>query len=115
MSDRAAELAGGPALARGIGPWQATALNVTMIVGAGVFVTIPAMLGKLPGPYALLGWLAAGAIILADGFVWVASARDGSVTRVNPDTADIETIDVGGTPTDIAVGPGALWVAVDVR
>jgi amino acid transporter len=41
-----------------------------MIVGAGVFVTIPLMLGKLPGPYALLGWLVAGALILVDGLIW---------------------------------------------
>ncbi len=41
-----------------------------MIVGAGVFVTIPGMLGYLPGPYALLGWLAAGGLILIDGLVW---------------------------------------------
>src|SRR5437868_13868036 len=41
-----------------------------MIVGAGVFVTIPPMLKELPGPYALLGWLAAGAIILMDGLIW---------------------------------------------
>jgi amino acid transporter len=57
-------------LTRGIGPWQATALNVTFVVGAGVFVTIPAMLGALPGPYAIFGWLAAGALILVDGLIW---------------------------------------------
>ena len=49
-----------PALQRHFGLLQATALNVTMIVGAGVFVTIPLMLKELPGPYAVLGWLAAG-------------------------------------------------------
>jgi amino acid transporter len=57
-------------LTRGLGPWQATALNVTCIVGAGVFVTIPPLLGVLPGPYALCGWLAAGALILVDGLIW---------------------------------------------
>lgn len=57
-------------LARAIGPWQATALNVTTIVGAGVFLVIPAMLGILPGPYALLGWLAAGALIFVDAMIW---------------------------------------------
>jgi amino acid transporter len=61
----------GPAgLERHLGLLQATAINVTMVVGAGVFVTIPLMLGKLPGPYALLGWLAAGALILVDALVW---------------------------------------------
>src|ERR1041384_5314849 len=57
-------------LKRGIGPLQATALNVTMIVGAGVFVTIPAMLGLLPGPYALLAWIVGGLLILFDGMIW---------------------------------------------
>jgi amino acid transporter len=59
-----------PHLVRGIGPLQATALNVTMIVGAGVFATIPDMVDKLPGPYALWGWIAAGALILIDGLIW---------------------------------------------
>jgi len=62
------DTAGG--LRRHFGLFQATALNVTMIVGAGVFVTIPLMLLKLPGPYALLGWLGAGALILIDGLIW---------------------------------------------
>jgi amino acid transporter len=57
-------------LQRHFGLLHATALNVTFVVGAGVFITIPLMLGKLPGPYALLGWLAAGLLILADGLVW---------------------------------------------
>jgi amino acid transporter len=57
-------------LERGIGPWQATALNVTLIVGAGVFITIPLMLKDLPGPYALLPWLAAGVLILVDSLIW---------------------------------------------
>src|SRR5271166_6327503 len=43
---------------------------MTMIVGAGVFITVPLMLGKLPGPYALLGWLGAGGLMLADGLIW---------------------------------------------
>jgi amino acid transporter len=57
-------------LVRHFGLLHATALNVNMIVGAGVFVTIPLMLGKLPGPYALLGWLVAGGLMLADGLIW---------------------------------------------
>ncbi len=57
-------------LRRHFGLLHAVALNVTMIVGAGVFVTIPLMLGKLPGPYALLGWLGGGVLILLDGLVW---------------------------------------------
>jgi amino acid transporter len=57
-------------LQRHFGLLQAVALNVTMVVGAGVFVTIPYMLRELPGPYALLGWLGAGLLILVDGLIW---------------------------------------------
>jgi amino acid transporter len=57
-------------LQRHFGVWQATGLNVAMIVGAGVFITIPLMLKELPGPAAMLGWLAAGALILVDGLIW---------------------------------------------
>jgi APA family basic amino acid/polyamine antiporter len=57
-------------LRRHFGLLQATALNVTMIVGAGVFATIPLMLVEVPGPWALLGWVGAGALILVDGLVW---------------------------------------------
>jgi amino acid transporter len=57
-------------LARGLGLWQATAINITQIVGAGVFATIPLILGVLPGPYALLAWLVAGVLILFDSMIW---------------------------------------------
>jgi amino acid transporter len=59
-----------PTLHRHLGLVHATALNIAMIVGAGVFVTIPLMLQELPGPYAILGWIAGGVLMLADGFVW---------------------------------------------
>src|SRR5436309_4212189 len=57
-------------LARGLGFWEATSVNVTQIVGAGVFATIPLILGVLPGAYALLAWLVAGVLILADSMIW---------------------------------------------
>src|SRR6476661_4930528 len=59
-----------PTLDRGLGLGQATAVNITQIVGAGVFATIPLILGVLPGPYALLAWLVAGALILCDSLIW---------------------------------------------
>jgi amino acid transporter len=59
-----------PPLKRHFGLFQATALNITQIVGAGIFVTIPLMLKELPGPYALLGWLVAGVLIVFDGMIW---------------------------------------------
>ncbi len=57
-------------LKRHFGLWQAMALNVATIVGAGVFITIPSMLEELPGPAALLGWLAVGALVLVDSLIW---------------------------------------------
>jgi amino acid transporter len=59
-----------PPLARGLGFRDAAAVNVTQVVGAGVFATIPLILGVLPAAYALLAWLVAGVLILADGMVW---------------------------------------------
>src|SRR5947209_7195481 len=59
-----------PQLQRHFGLLQATALNVTQIVGAGVFITMPLMLRQMPGPYALLGWLGAGLVMLCDGLFW---------------------------------------------
>ena len=41
-----------PTLQRGLGFWQATAINITQIVGAGVFATVPLILGVMPGPQA---------------------------------------------------------------
>ncbi len=67
MSDASQDAA---PLGRHFGLLQAVAMNVTMVVGAGVFITIPFMLRELPGPYALLGWLAAGGLILLDGLIW---------------------------------------------
>jgi amino acid transporter len=57
-------------LTRGLGLGQAVAVNVTQVVGAGVFLTVPIILGVLPGAYALLAWLVAGVLILFDGMIW---------------------------------------------
>jgi amino acid transporter len=57
-------------LQRHFGLLQAIALNVTMIVGAGIFANIPLILKKLPGPYALLAWLGAGLLMILDGLIW---------------------------------------------
>src|SRR5262245_31679039 len=59
-----------PVLSRGLGFWEATAINITQIVGAGVFATIPMILGVLPAAYALLAWAVAGLLIIADSMVW---------------------------------------------
>src|SRR5512133_2512448 len=59
-----------PALARRFGLLQATALNMSNMVGVGPFLTIPLLLSALAGPQSMLGWLVAFAITLCDGMVW---------------------------------------------
>lgn len=59
-----------PSLIRRFGLLQATALNMSNMVGIGPFITIPLLMSALGGPLALLGWVAALVIVIADGLVW---------------------------------------------
>jgi YVTN family beta-propeller protein len=52
------------------------------------------------------------AVATGAGAVWVASADDNSVSRVDPKTNTVkQTIPVGDGPSGIAVGGGFVWVA----
>lgn len=57
-------------LPRSLGLWQATALNVTNMIGIGPFVTIPAFLAAMGGPQALVGWIFGAMLVICDGMVW---------------------------------------------
>src|SRR5262250_3370098 len=57
-------------LVRRFGLLQATALNMSNMIGVGPFITIPALMAAMHGPQAMLGWAAALIIALADGLVW---------------------------------------------
>jgi amino acid transporter len=73
--------AGAPsALPRRFGLLQATALNMTNMIGVGPFITIPLLMSALGGPQAMLGWLVALLIVIPDGMVWseLGSAMPGS-------------------------------------
>src|SRR5438477_4995517 len=61
-----------PQLLRRFGLLQATALNMSNIIGIGPFITIPALMSALNGggPQAMLGWIVALIIALSDGMVW---------------------------------------------
>src|SRR4029453_11034455 len=61
---------GSPHLERRFGLLQATALNMSNMIGIGPFITIPLLMTALGGPQALLGWLVALVIVGADGLVW---------------------------------------------
>ena len=59
-----------PQLIRHFGPLQATALNMSNMIGIGPFLTIPLLMSALGGPQAMLGWLVALLIVIPDGMVW---------------------------------------------
>ena len=59
-----------PQLRRKIGPFQATTLNMSQMVGIGPFITIPAMIVAFGGPQAVVGWIAGAVLALADGLIW---------------------------------------------
>ena len=58
------------ALPRRFGLLQATALNMTNMMGVGPFITIPLLMTALGGPQSMLGWLVALLIVIPDGMVW---------------------------------------------
>lgn len=62
--------AGGAPLVKSLSLLQASAFNMSNMVGIGVFLTIPLILAQLPGPQALLGWLAGAALAICDGMIW---------------------------------------------
>ena len=57
-------------LPRRFGLLQATALNMSNMIGIGPFITIPLLMSALGGPQALLGWLIAVIVTIPDGLVW---------------------------------------------
>jgi APA family basic amino acid/polyamine antiporter len=63
---------GKPHLLRKLGLLQATALNMSNMIGVGPFITIPLLMGAIGGggPQAMLGWIVGLLIALPDGLVW---------------------------------------------
>ena len=61
-----------PPLLRRFGLLQATALNMSNMIGIGPFITIPVLMSSMGGggPQAMLGWFVALLIALPDGMVW---------------------------------------------
>ena len=70
----------GQELVRGIGLLQATALNMSNMVGVGIFITIPLIIAAMGGPQCMLGWLLGAILALCDGLVWseLAAAMPGT-------------------------------------
>src|SRR5437667_2053583 len=61
-----------PCLLRRFGLLQATALNISNMIGVGPFVTIPLLMSTIGGggPQAMLGWFVALLTALPDGLIW---------------------------------------------
>jgi amino acid transporter len=57
-------------LLRRFGLLQATALNMSNMIGIGPFITIPLLMTALGGPQAMIGWFIAILIVIPDGMVW---------------------------------------------
>src|SRR3979411_1375328 len=57
-------------LLRLFGLLQATALNMSNMIGVGPFITIPLLMSALGGPQAMLGWIVAVLIVIPDGMGW---------------------------------------------
>src|SRR2546421_11626280 len=57
-------------LLRRFGLLQATALNMSNMIGIGPFITIPLLMSALGGPQAMLGWIIGVAIAIPDGLIW---------------------------------------------
>lgn len=69
-----------PHLERRLGLLHATSINMSNMVGSGVFITLPLIIGAMGGPQALLGWFVGALIAIADAMVWgeLAGAFPGS-------------------------------------
>src|SRR5579862_4033960 len=57
-------------LQRRFGLLQATALNMSNMIGIGPFITIPVLMAAMGGPQAMLGWVVGLVIACGDGLVW---------------------------------------------
>src|SRR6476619_8545464 len=57
-------------LIRGFGLLQASALNMSNMVGVGPFITITLIIASMGGPQCMLGWLLGALLAICDGLVW---------------------------------------------
>jgi fructoselysine transporter len=55
---------------RKLGILQASAINMTDMVGIGPFITLPMVIGIMNGPWFLYAWLAGAALSMIDAMVW---------------------------------------------
>ena len=110
---------GGRVVRRHLGPHTAP---LRLATGAGSLWVSSATTGQVHhiglGAFAIGKSIPAGrhpaGITVADGLVWVADARSGAVTRLDPAVQAVSgpPIPVGERPGGIDAGPNLLWVTV---
>ncbi|HVV88859.1 MAG TPA: protein kinase [Solirubrobacterales bacterium] len=110
---------GGRVVRRRLGPHTAP---LRLAAGAGSLWVSSATTGQVHhiglGAFAIGRSIAAGrrpaGITVADGLVWVADARSGSVIRLDPSVQAVSgsPIPVGERPGGIDAGPKLLWVTL---
>jgi streptogramin lyase len=115
----AVNVKGGKVVRRGLGPHAAP---LRLAAGAGSLWVSSATTGRIHhiglAAFAIGRSIPAGrrpaGITVADGLVWVADARSGSVIRVDPSVQAVSgpPIEVGEAPGGIDAGPNLLWVTV---
>ncbi len=59
-----------PVLERRLSLGQATAINMTDMVGIGPFITMPMVIGMMNGPWFLYAWLAGAFLSVVDAMIW---------------------------------------------
>src|ERR1700735_5867794 len=57
-------------LERGLGLIEATSLNMTFMVGIGLFIVIPSIVRAMGGPQCILAWVMGAVLAALDGCVW---------------------------------------------
>jgi len=110
---------GGRVVRRHLGPHTAP---LRLATGAGSLWVSSATTGQVHhiglGRFAIGRSIPAGrhpaGITVADGLVWVADARSGSVIRVDPSVQAVSgsPVEVGERPGGIDAGPKSLWVTL---
>jgi YVTN family beta-propeller protein len=86
--------AGGPNFRSGLEP---NAIGVIDAEAVGITSQVP--LDSAPS-----------AITAGEGFLWVASEDEGTVSRYEPASGAVQTLTLGGSPGALAYGAGSLWV-----
>ena len=68
--------------------------------------------GPPPQTHTIAAGLSASGITFGGGALWVASAVDGKVFRIDAKTEAVRSFELGNAPVDVSVAPAGVWTAV---